>query len=73
MKRTLLAVALAASAAAAFAASEPTNNQYRNNAGQEDRQQQQVGAISGSTLLASAYHTNAGDSTSDNVLQTQVG
>jgi hypothetical protein len=73
MKRTLLAVALAAVAATAFAASQPANDQYRNNAGEQDKQQQQVGAIDGSTLVASAYRSNAGDSTTDNIVQTQLG
>lgn len=73
MKRTLLAIALAASTAAAFAASQPTNDQYRNSAGEQDKQQQQVGSISGSTLVASAYRSNAGESTDSNVVQTQLG
>ena len=43
MKRTILAVLLAAFTAAAFAASEPANDQYRNNAGEPDRHQPQEG------------------------------
>jgi len=74
MKRTLLAVALAA-AATAFAAGEPTNDQYRNNAGEPDRHQPQVGAINSSYMVASAdqYRPNAGESTDNNVVQNQVG
>ncbi len=75
MKRTLLAIALAAAAATAFAAGEPTNDQYRNNAGEQDRHQPQLGAIDSSYMVASAdqYRPNAGESTDNNVVQNQVG
>lgn len=74
MKRTLLAIALAAATATAFAAGEAVSNQYRNDAGQPDQHQPELGAIQGSTLVASsAYHSNAGESTADNVVQTQLG
>ena len=43
MKRTLLAVALAAAAATVFAAGEPANDQYRNTAGELDQHQPQAG------------------------------
>jgi hypothetical protein len=73
MKRTLLAIALAAGAATAFAANDAGNDQYRNGAGQQDQHQPVLGAISGSTLVASAYRSNAGDASTDNVVQTQLG
>ena len=75
MKRTLLAVALAAAAATVFAAGEPANDQYRNNAGEPDRHQPQVGATDSSYMVASAdqYRPNAGESTDNNVVQNQVG
>jgi hypothetical protein len=42
MKRSLIAILLAAFAATAFAA-QPANDQYRNNAGESDQHQPQVG------------------------------
>lgn len=73
MKRTLLAIALAAAAATAFAAGEANGN--RNGAGEPDQHQPQVGAIQGSTMVASndGYRSNAGESTNGNVVQTQLG
>ncbi|HXM80930.1 MAG TPA: hypothetical protein VN929_03280 [Burkholderiales bacterium] len=73
MKRTLLAIALAAAAATAFAAG--ANDQYRNTAGEPDQHQPELGAIDSSYMVASAdqYRPNAGESTDNNVVQNQVG
>jgi hypothetical protein len=75
MKRILLAVTLAAAAATAFAATDPNNDQYRNSAGEQDKHQPEVGAIDSSYRVASAdpYRPNAGESTNNNVVKTQVG
>lgn len=63
MKRTLLAVALAAAAVTAFAAGKLPNDQYRNTAGEQDQHQTQLGAIDSSYLVASAdqYRNTAGE------------
>jgi uncharacterized protein YdeI (BOF family) len=60
MKRTIIAIALAAVAATAFAASE---NSYRNSAGEQDKVQLQLGD-------ASSYRNSAGDQDQH---QPQVG
>jgi hypothetical protein len=65
MKRILSALLLAAVASTAFA-SAPVNDQYRNDAGQPDQHQPQVAS-------ADAYRPNAGESTDNNVVQSQVG
>jgi hypothetical protein len=75
MKRTFLAVALAAAAASAFAAYDPANSNYRNEAGEQDRHQPEYGAISSPYMVASAdpYRPNAGESTDNNVVQDDAG
>lgn len=75
MKRTLLAIALAAAAASAFAAYDPENSIYRNEAGEPDQHQPEYGAVNSAYLVASAdpYRPNAGESTENNVVQDDTG